>query len=216
MRKINELKLKQKENSIEIDRIVKKYSPIINYSYFSGRSFHELELSKNFFDLYNFKGVTSTNTKPAIENAYIEKNGTWLYKFPIYGFSVPINENPEDYNFGVPYFEYEVTVCNIDTYFDFPELLEKNVVKSSVITTLQNKDGSPAGESEYVILNETRDIQKLSVEFSEFYQWIKMDKGYKFRYRAIYPLIENEDLDISVKIYFKPEEYDYVSQSRKY
>ena len=135
--------------------------------------------------------------------------------YPIYGFSVPSGENPEDYTDGSSPWEFKTSIAIIKQSYEFHEMPEWMINGAKIISYLYNENGSIVENLKVILLNESQNMDEISVDFTEFYRWIELEKGYIFEYYAVFPVPENQQISLKSNLYiynFKNNCYDQSKQ----
>lgn len=221
--RISRLIKKSEANNKDLLKLSKfRYST--NYSTFLKKlSYVELDTTPTYYDLYNFDGITYSTgeTSPSPASAYsvtVISGSINAYSFiyPIYGFSVPIGEEPEDYTDGATPWTFKTTLAIIKSITHFPKMPEWAIDGAKLISYLYKQDGSIVQNLKVVLRESGQNLNELSVDLTEFYRWIELSEGYNFEHYAMYPLPENEEIFLNSKLYFfNPKNYHAKSKKVK-
>lgn len=180
----------------------------------------QVDTTPTYYDLYKFLGITFSTGEnppnpPEVYKDISDGNGWWSFFYPIYGFPVPLGENPEDYSYGATPWEFQTSIVIIKRLYEFPNIPDWVINGTKVISYLFNNDGSYIQNLKYILLPGSLNIDEFSIEFSEFYRWIKLEKGYNFEYYAIYPVPQNHQIFLNTKLYVYNFKNDYYGQSKQ-
>jgi len=182
----------------------------------------EIDTTPVYYDLYNFKGITySTGTiSPEPESAYEKSDEpvsgdiyTYTFIYPIYGFSVLSGETPESVTGGATPWEFKTTVAVIKNKIHLPNMPDWAITGCKLISYLYNEDGSLVENLKIVLLEEGQNLDEISVDFSEFYRWVKLEEGYNFEQYVIYPIPENHQISLKSNLYIYNFKNNYYGQS---
>ena len=176
-----------------------------------------LDLVPVYYDLYKFLGITYATgaTSPTPASAYEEQETEqWYFIYPTIGFAVVAGETPESVTDDVTPWQFQTTVAVIKSLFSFPKMPDWAIDGARHIAYLYKEDGTGYTSSKVILQAKSQDFNEISVDFNDFYRWIKLEDGYNFEYYAIYPLPTSE-VYLNTTIYFNNPKNTNYAQSEK-
>lgn len=173
-----------KQSSEELDPIKIIEVPL---STLKKTSRFSLDTDPIFYDLYDFKGITSRQgggNAPSPLSCYVEDPiGTWNFIYPVFDFRVPSGEDVETFS-GCPDWEFQSSIGIIRYVLKFPGLREEDIYSFDLLSYLYNE----------------ADEEVESGDFSQFYRWIKKDTSYDFHYHAFFTIPEGTELLLKAEL----------------
>lgn len=166
-----------------------------------------------FKDLYRFTGVTFTNIEENAEPPELydhdEENGTFSFKYPIFGYAVPQGEDPNETLGGT--WEYQTTVGIIKTDIILKNLTDDMVLHSKITTQISTPGGDSAVIPELRTLIDP--VSEIYAEYNEFHKWVKQTNQYKLQYFVFFPKPEEIDLNINAELLiYAPGNYNEIQK----
>jgi hypothetical protein len=156
-------------------------------SSFKKTSRFPLDTTPNFYNLYNFTGVTYRSgggNPPTPLSCYKEDPpGTWRFIYPYYDYRVPVSNTPEDTS-GCEGWELASSIGNIRTTLKFPGLLEDNIYSFELLSYLYDNEGNTVD----------------SENFAQFYKWTKDGDGYDFSFYAYWEIPVNKEILLKAEL----------------
>ena len=173
----------------------------------------EIDTTPTYYGLYKFLGTTYASTEPSPSEAYKENdNGTYSFIFPVWNFPALLETDPEDYTYGATPWELQAYIAVIYTRTVFPNLKEKILDGSRIISQLTKLNGESVSDVSITLREKGQNQDAITVDFNYFYRWMKLinnnggeEDGLALDYYAIYPIqkdSEEPNLILDTSIYF--------------
>ena len=160
----------------------------------------DIDTTFSFFDLYDFTGVTQTtvaeNAEPA--NLYEFDGENYNFIYPVFGFPVPVGENPSTSPGGNWEFT-DTTVGIIKTKIFFNNLTEEFITNSRIISFLYLDDESITIPQLRKLVDPVKDIY---AEYNIFHRWIQKEAGFELEYYAFLPYPNTVEIKLDAKVIF--------------
>jgi len=196
---------------------VKFLQPLaINHSYNSNNeNYCSSIITHNpvLYDLYNFQGVTYTNNSAgAVPSQYYDINGAgtaWTFNLPVYGYKIAYGIDPTTF-LGVGPWKFLSSIVIIKTKVYYVHLTDELVKNSKIISYLYTNNNSLVPNLEVLV----DPIKNISLDFSVFHRWVKIDEGYALEYFSIFPYFAN--LNLKTIVYFTDKALSNESQSSEF
>jgi hypothetical protein len=154
----------------------------------------ELDTTLQFKDIYKFTGITfTTNEAQAVPAELYEFDGTaYRFIYPVYGFQVEADEDPNETLGGT--WELQTRVAIVNSSFFFPNLTDRIVSESKLMVYLFVPDNTiPIPELRINI----DPIKEIYADYEYFHRWIKQETGYRLDFFSFFPY--PEDIDLRIK-----------------
>ena len=210
-----------KQNINYLDDLI-QFTYTKNIKYFSRKvNIITIDTTPTYYDLYKFDGITELigTTSPSPASAYTvtpvsDLMNSYDFIYPVFGFAVPLGDTPETYTNGATSWTFQTTIAIVKTIIHFPLMPDWAINGCKIISYLTSQDGSIVQNNKFILYPQGADTEELSVELSEFYRWVKLDKGYKLEYYAIYPIPSNQQISLNTKLYiYNPKYYNHVQST---
>jgi hypothetical protein len=211
-----------KQQRLDFKNEINKIS-LKNQSSFTNKiNIVSIDTTPTYYDLYKYSGISQSigSSSPSPASAYkatLISGSIYEYDFiyPTIGFAVPAGATPESYTDGATPWTFQTSIAIIKSRINFPNIPDWGIDGTKIICYLVNEDGSPVTNLSVTLQEGGENIEEITILFSYFYRWIKLDVGYDFEFYAIYPMVANSQVSLIANLYIYNKRKAYAISSTK-